>query len=96
MRDAFDAEMRQGDMNCEKCSARSICAGGCVASNYSRYTELRHCSPTWCMNMRVLHKVEMYIAKSLRDNQAFQIYLSNLAKKNRTICANCQEEQRKY
>ena len=97
MLDAFNSEGgRKGDMECENCSGRSICKGGCVATNYAIYGEMRHNSPTWCMNMRTLHKVGMYIVSNLRELPSFREYLTNIAKKNRTVCAVCQENQSKY
>lgn len=86
---------RQGDMPCEECSARSICKGGCAATNHLIYENMRKNSPTWCMDLRAIHEIDTYITNALRNNTAFRTYLDNLAKRNRTLCATCQENQAK-
>lgn len=84
---------RKGDMDCSQCSGRSICKGGCVATNYLIYEQMRQNSPTWCMNMRVTYETARYIVEQLRDDEAFLKYINEISKREPSVCAKCQETQ---
>jgi radical SAM protein with 4Fe4S-binding SPASM domain len=89
----YSQQNRKGDMDCSKCSGRSICSGGCLSTNFLIYQELRQNSPTWCRNMRALHEIGEYIVRGLNNNTAFQDFLKELSKRQKTVCEICQEEQ---
>ena len=88
--DLFYSFPKTGDMACEDCSARSICNGGCSATNYVLTGDLNHCSPGHCFYFRHTYSVARYIVESLMSNQAFFNRFLAPKNNNRNRCGSCQ------
>lgn len=87
--DKFYSFPKTGDMKCEECHARSICNGGCSATNYVLTGDLNHCPAGHCFYFRHSYSVARYIVETLKDNEAFfNKFLANNNRRNR--CNNCQ------
>jgi radical SAM protein with 4Fe4S-binding SPASM domain len=55
-----------GDMDCNKCSARTACNGGCVANNYLQCGIVSQSAHGYCMYQRILYETAIKIAKELK------------------------------
>ena len=88
--DLFYSFPKTGDMACADCPARSICNGGCSATNYVLTGDLNHCPPGHCFYFRHSYSIARYIVESLMDNQAFfNQFLAN-GNNQRNRCNGCQ------
>ena len=89
--DLFYKIPKTGDMPCESCPARSICNGGCSATNYVLMGDLNHCAAGHCFYFRHTYSIARYIVESLMDNQAFfNQFLASNNNNRRNGCNGCQ------
>ena len=91
--DLFWSKEKSGDIECEKCLARSVCNGGCSSANYAITGELNTCTPSHCNYYRQCYLISKYIVQSLESNEKFIKEFIQKTKNN--TCNSCQVCQNK-